>query len=209
MSLSLAGFFAGSRPFGAGWAKSRTPLRGRGTPLLATSPACRRGRAGARGDVGAGSIAGVRSRRRSPRRRLSGSGCPARPPDEPERAEDRDLQDDEEKEDRPEPLHAGSVPVGDGQESGPLDPAAQASRAATWASSSPRCGLGRDQQGRLLALLRPLVTALVEVVVDPGDRPPARVLVERPQLPVRRRRRATAPSKLMCGSSGSPSSAGR
>ena len=47
-------------------------------------------------------------------------------------------------------------------------------------------GLGLDQQGRLAPLPRPLVTGVVEAVVDPGQRPPAREAVERLQLPVGR-----------------------
>ena len=39
----------------------------------------------------------------------SGSGALAGPPDQPEGAQDWDLQDDQEKEDWPEPLHRGSV----------------------------------------------------------------------------------------------------
>src|SRR3954452_438556 len=47
--------------------------------------------------------------------RLGGS---ARPPDQAECAEDRDLQHDQEKENRPEPLHVPSVPAADGPKTG-------------------------------------------------------------------------------------------
>src|SRR6185369_7811763 len=50
----------------------------------------------------------------------------------------------------------------------------------------PEGGIGRHQEGRLVALPGPAVTAVVEVVVDPGERPAAPVLVERPELPVGR-----------------------
>ena len=46
--------------------------------------------------------------------------------------------------------------------------------------------LGRHEQGRGVAAPGPLVAALVETVVDPGQRADARVRVERAQLPVRR-----------------------
>jgi hypothetical protein len=39
------------------------------------------------------------------------------PPDEPECAEDGDLQHNEQKENGPEPLHAASVPTADGTQS--------------------------------------------------------------------------------------------
>jgi len=45
-------------------------------------------------------------------------------------------------------------------------------------------GLGRDEQGRPQTALGPLVTAGVEVVVDPGDRPLAGEFLDRRQLPV-------------------------
>ena len=83
-------------------AKKRTPLRG-GAPRLLPKRRRRRedgaGRgagwaAGASVEAVAGVLGGAVGLRRL-----------ARPPDEPERAEDRDLQHDEQKEDRPEPLH--------------------------------------------------------------------------------------------------------
>ena len=47
-------------------------------------------------------------------------------------------------------------------------------------------GIGGDEEGRLGPLAGPAVATVVEVVVEPGHRPPAAILVERPELPVRR-----------------------
>src|SRR5689334_6415500 len=49
----------------------------------------------------------------------------------------------------------------------------------------PDVRLGRNQEGRRRAPCGPLVTALIEAVVDPGQRA-ARVFVESVELPVRR-----------------------
>ena len=95
------------------------------------------------------------------------------PPDEPERAEDRNLQHDEEEEDRQEPVHR--------PQSRPL---AHTVNASTWTSSSPSSdSVGTSSVGSSRAP-RPLVAALVEAVVDPGKRPAPAVLVERAELPV-------------------------
>ena len=65
--------------------------------------------------------------------------------------------------------------------------------------------LGRDQQGRLRPRPRPLVTALVEVVVDPGHRPALRSRPSSgPSFQWAEPKRA-APSKVRWGSSGRPS----
>jgi hypothetical protein len=56
-----------------------------------------------------------------------GLGFAACPPNEPERAEDGDLEDDEEKEDWPEPTHRAQC-----------RDKAHCRKASTWASSKPR-----------------------------------------------------------------------
>jgi hypothetical protein len=109
--LSLAGFFAwrGSRrPRGGVGAKKRTPLRERGTTppprdnAAAARKMMRTARASWEGAIAPRTTVGIITC-------CLRLGFAGRPPDEPKRAEDRDLQDDEEKEDWPEPTHDGSV----------------------------------------------------------------------------------------------------
>src|SRR6476646_8751050 len=61
------------------------------------------------------------------------------PPDEPERAEDRDLEDDEQEEDRPEPVHRTQSRGSPGALTGIGPPRlrAQLISASVWASSRP------------------------------------------------------------------------
>ena len=66
--------------------------------------------------------------------------------------------------------------------------------------------IGRYEQGWLALLFAPaspFVTALVEVVVDPGQRPAPRELLERPQLPMGGAEAGGA-VEAITGSSGSP-----
>ena len=138
---------------------------------------------------------------RSPRLGSLGLGL-ARPPDEPERPKTGIFSTTSRKK-------IGQNPSS--RQSSSDSPWLIVGQAAGPGESEPRpvglleaeVRLGRDQQGRLRPLPRPLVTALVEVVVDPGHRPALRVLVERPELPVGEPKRA-APSKVRWGSSGRP-----
>ena len=71
-------------------------------------------------------------------------------------------------------------------------PVAHSIRVWTWESTRPR-RMGRDQQGRLRAIRRPVEAALVERVVDPGQRPPGRVVADRIELPVSAAEAGAAP----------------
>src|SRR5215218_5114284 len=80
-----------------------------------------------------------------------------RPPDQPERAEDGDLEHDQQEEDRQKTVHAVSLAL-------VLEPRGPGEQRLRVALLEPDRRLGRHQQRGARAVARPLVAAVVEAV---------------------------------------------
>src|SRR5215208_2012631 len=107
------------------------------------------------------------------------------PVDQPHAVEDRDLQDHGQEDDRYHLSHPAEVYLGSAGSltrlGGALGPGLERLDVPL---DQADIRFGGDQQSGSLPLLGPLVTALVEAVVDPGERAGSRVLLEGVELPM-------------------------
>ena len=117
-----------------------------------------------------------------------------RPPDQIEQRRDGDLQDHHQEEDRKEAVH-----VSQSLSRECIRRAPRLKSASVWASVIPMCDSVGHEQRRRGAARRPGVTALVEGVVDPGERPLAGVLARARRASSGRCRSRARPSKVRHG----------
>ena len=164
---------AASGPTGShGWVRIPSPPLPRRAPYEGRAAAGGQ-RSGGRTAVGVLGRHALGSVRDSPTRQARG-------------AEDRNLQDDQEEEDGQKPCTALSLDRASAQ-CGLLGFQAPGPHRQSFdLDTSPGRALTRSAPAAsaLVALPGPLVTTLVEAVVDPGHRAPLGVLVQRAELPV-------------------------